>query len=127
MDYLHSFSPPVIHRDLKCNNVLIARDGRVKLADFGVSRMMPTDERAAVMTKVTPTPSHAYVCLSMFPRPSAATRLSSCLRETLELSATNFDRIFRCFRFFGVFRPPTPYLFGVLCVCVRESAMCVCV
>ncbi len=51
MAYLHSFSPPVLHRDLKPGNVLISRDGRVKLADFGVSRLMPTQTAQAQMTK----------------------------------------------------------------------------
>ncbi len=51
MAYLHSFTPPVLHRDLKPGNVLIARDGRVKLADFGVSRLMPSQTAQAQMTK----------------------------------------------------------------------------
>jgi serine/threonine protein kinase len=34
--YLHGRSPPVIHRDLKSHNLLLARDGRLKLCDFGL-------------------------------------------------------------------------------------------
>ncbi len=36
--YLHSFSPPIVHRDVKCENILYhASDGTVKIGDFGLS------------------------------------------------------------------------------------------
>ena len=38
VEYLHDQSPPVLHRDLKSQNVLFGRDGRLKLCDFGLSR-----------------------------------------------------------------------------------------
>ncbi|GMF27892.1 unnamed protein product [Phytophthora lilii] len=38
LTYLHSLSPPVIHRDLKSKNVLLSRELDAKLTDFGVSR-----------------------------------------------------------------------------------------
>ena len=43
LDYLHSLSPPVVHRDLSSNNVLLASDYRVKLADLGVAKCVSTD------------------------------------------------------------------------------------
>lgn len=36
--YLHAQKPPVIHRDIKPQNVIYAPDGTVTLIDFGISR-----------------------------------------------------------------------------------------
>lgn len=49
MAYLHSLSPPMIHRDLKTTNLLVDRGMNVKICDFGLSRYQAVDK---VMTAV---------------------------------------------------------------------------
>ncbi|MDQ0695256.1 serine/threonine-protein kinase [Streptomyces albidoflavus] len=48
----HAHEVPVIHRDLKPGNVLVARDGTVKVLDFGIAAILRTDA-----TKLTATGS----------------------------------------------------------------------
>jgi len=38
MSYLHTRTPPLVHRDLKSANVLQSRDGHLKVCDFGLVR-----------------------------------------------------------------------------------------
>ncbi len=39
LDYLHSIRPnPIIYRDMKPSNIILAKSGRLKLIDFGISR-----------------------------------------------------------------------------------------
>lgn len=42
--YLHSMDPPIIHRDIKLENVLLNEDGVIKLTDFGWSNYIFSDE-----------------------------------------------------------------------------------
>ena len=38
MNYLHSLDPPIIHGDLKIENVLLGEDHKAKICDFGYSK-----------------------------------------------------------------------------------------
>mmetsp|Transcript_8994 Transcript_8994/g.12217 ORF Transcript_8994/g.12217 Transcript_8994/m.12217 type:complete len:512 (+) Transcript_8994:602-2137(+) len=47
LDYLHAHDPPIIHRDLKCDNIFInGHSGEVKIADLGLAALIQNSERA---------------------------------------------------------------------------------
>ena len=41
-----------MHRDVKTSNILLAENYQAKLADFGLSRMFPTDGGSYVATTI---------------------------------------------------------------------------
>ena len=43
MSYLHALQPAVLHRDLKCSNLLVDELWRVKLCDFGLAAELKYD------------------------------------------------------------------------------------
>ena len=95
LEYLHSQSPPLIHRDLTAPNVLLTEDLTAKIGDLGVSRYLdPT-----VVTKLTTNPGNLYYMApeSQDENPHYTTKLDIFSFGNLIIHAItgDFPRVFR--------------------------------
>ncbi|MBX3153884.1 serine/threonine protein kinase [Candidatus Obscuribacterales bacterium] len=55
LEYLHSLSPPVVHRDFTPDNLILGSDGILKLVDFNVAQQKDVTATGTVVGK------HAYI------------------------------------------------------------------
>jgi serine/threonine-protein kinase len=68
LEYLHGKNPPIIHRDLTPDNLILQDDGIVKLVDFNVAHQLESQATATVVGK------HCYIPPEQFrgkPTPSS--------------------------------------------------------
>ncbi|HTI15313.1 MAG TPA: protein kinase [Dictyobacter sp.] len=57
LTYLHSQKPPIIFRDMKPGNIMLTREGQIKLIDFGIARFFRPMH--AQDTQILGTPGYA--------------------------------------------------------------------
>lgn len=54
VEYIHGQRPPVIHRDIKPQNILVTPDDEVKITDFGIAKELVDDIQKSTLMKGTP-------------------------------------------------------------------------
>jgi tRNA A-37 threonylcarbamoyl transferase component Bud32 len=70
LTYLHTLAPPIVHRDLTPDNLILQNDGVVKLVDFNVAHQLESAATATVVGK------HCYIPPEQFRgRPTAQSDL----------------------------------------------------
>ncbi|XP_056177069.1 probable LRR receptor-like serine/threonine-protein kinase At4g29180 isoform X2 [Syzygium oleosum] len=56
LEYLHhGCKPPIVHRDVKTSNILLSESMEAKIADFGLSKVIPSDGLSHMTTSVVGT------------------------------------------------------------------------
>jgi type IV pilus assembly protein PilB len=59
LGYLHSQDPPIVHRDLRPDSILLTPHGVIKLAEFGLARMQETASSGQTLFKAEGSPFYA--------------------------------------------------------------------
>src|SRR6266851_3333551 len=60
LSYLHSFTPPIVYRDMKPSNVMLTSKGKVMLVDFGIARLFKSAGKGTMIGTLGFAPPEQY-------------------------------------------------------------------
>jgi serine/threonine protein kinase len=60
LGYLHSFSPPIVYRDMKPSNVMLTARGKAMLIDFGIARLFKVASKGTMIGTLGFAPPEQY-------------------------------------------------------------------
>jgi len=86
--YLHSQDPAILHRDIKPSNIKLTPDGRIKLVDFGLVKVLADDDSNRTLTVVQGRGTAAFTPLEQYGGDTGGTDIRS---DLYSLGATVYN------------------------------------
>jgi len=86
--YLHSQDPAILHRDIKPSNIKLTPDGRIKLVDFGLVKVLADDDSNRTLTVVQGRGTAAFTPLEQYGGDTGGTDIRS---DIYSLGATVYN------------------------------------
>jgi serine/threonine-protein kinase len=86
--YLHSQDPAILHRDIKPSNIKLTPDGRIKLVDFGLVKVLADDDANRTLTVVQGRGTAAFTPLEQYGGDTGGTDIRS---DLYSLGATVYN------------------------------------
>jgi serine/threonine-protein kinase len=86
--YLHCQEPAILHRDIKPSNIKLTPDGRIKLVDFGLVKVLADDDSNRTLTVVQGRGTAAFTPLEQYGGDTGGTEIRS---DIYSLGATVYN------------------------------------